>query len=65
MGSGFYAQLRSVLIAHRCILARQGKGSHEVWFSPITQRTFAVAVTVNSRHTANEVLKQAGIDKRF
>jgi hypothetical protein len=45
--------------------ARQGKGSHEVWFSPITKRTFSVAVTINSRHTANEVLKQAGIDKRF
>jgi predicted RNA binding protein YcfA (HicA-like mRNA interferase family) len=65
VGSGFYAQLRDILRAHGCSVVRQGKGSHEVWRSPITKRTFPVAVTVNNRHTANEILKQAGIGKRF
>jgi len=65
MGSGFYAQLQSILIQHGCMLVRQGKGSHEAWFSPITKRTFPIAVTVKNRHTANEVLKQAGIGKHF
>jgi ribosomal protein L16/L10AE len=65
MGSGFYAQLRSILTAHQCNLVRQGKGSDEVWFSPIAKRTFPVAVTINNRHTANEALKQAGIDKKL
>jgi hypothetical protein len=65
MGSGFYPQLRAVLLAHGCTMLRQGKGSHEVWFSPITHRQFPLAVTVASRHMANAILKQAGIDKRF
>jgi hypothetical protein len=43
----------------------KGKGDHEIWFSPITQRRFAVDSDIRSRHTANAVLKQAGIPTRF
>jgi predicted RNA binding protein YcfA (HicA-like mRNA interferase family) len=46
-------------------MPRQAKGSHEIWHSPINQARFAVSVTVNNRHTANGILKQAGIDKRL
>jgi predicted RNA binding protein YcfA (HicA-like mRNA interferase family) len=41
-----------------------GKGSHEKWRSPITGRNFIVPRS-KSRHTANEVLKQAGLPKAF
>lgn len=64
MGSGFYLQLRALLLEHGCTLVRQGKGSHELWHSPISQRTFPVAVTVSSRIMANAVLKQAGITQK-
>ena len=62
MGSGFYAQLRALLLAHGCKFVRQGKGSHEMWYSPVTRAQFPVAVTVANRHTANAILKQAGIE---
>ena len=65
MGSGFYQQLRDILLANGCSLVRQGKGSHEVWHSPICKRTFPVAVTVQSRHTANGILKDAGITQKI
>lgn len=65
MGSGYYAQLRAILIAHGCALMRQGKGSHEIWHSPITSKSFPVAVTIMSRHLANAILKQAGIPQRI
>ena len=64
MGSGFYPQLRALLLEHGCTLVRQGNGSHELWHSPISQRTFPVAVTVSSRIMANAVLKQAGITQK-
>ena len=64
MGSGFYPQLRALLLAHGCWLVRQGKGSHEWWESPISGSRFAVAVTVNSRDTANSILKDAGISHK-
>lgn len=64
MGSGFYPQLRDILLRHGCTMVRQGKGSHEFWQSPINGARFPVAVTVNTKHTVNAVLKQAGIAQR-
>ncbi len=59
----FYRELVAMRGAG-CSLIRSGKGSHEIWFSPITQRPATVPRTTKSRHTAN-VLKQAGLPKQF
>jgi predicted RNA binding protein YcfA (HicA-like mRNA interferase family) len=48
-----------------CRFIRPGKGSHQIWYSPITSRNFAVPVGIVSRHTANGVLKDAGLPKQF
>ena len=49
-----------------CSRIRQGKGDHEIWFSPRNGGTFTVkAHAMRSRHTANETLKQAGLKKEF
>ena len=48
-----------------CTFVRAGKGSHEIWHSPITGRRFPVPVGIVSRHTANGVLQQAGLPKAF
>ncbi len=48
-----------------CEFERQGKGDHEIWFSPITGIRFVVDQSIKSRHTANGVLKQAGLPKEF
>src|SRR5205807_2023077 len=61
MAPQFDRPLRELLRAAGCTLIRQGKGSHEIWHSPITQRNFAVPVGIPSRHTANAVLRQAGL----
>jgi hypothetical protein len=65
MVKGFYAQIVDALRASGCEFRRKGKGDHEIWFSPITNRTVTVDRGSLSRHTANAVMKQAGIDKRF
>jgi hypothetical protein len=65
MGSSFTLQLKRLLLSHNCRFERQGKGDHEIWFSPITQRRFVIDGEIKSRHTANAVLKQAGIGQRF
>ena len=56
---------RDLLRASGCSLKRQGRGSHEIWHSPVTKRTFAVPVGIPSRHTANAILRQAGLPKAF
>ncbi|HTG31604.1 MAG TPA: type II toxin-antitoxin system HicA family toxin [Thermoanaerobaculia bacterium] len=65
MGSSFTPQVKKLLLSCGCHFERQGKGDHEIWFSPIMQRRFVVDGDIKSRHTANAVLKQAGIDRRL
>ena len=65
MVRGFYGQLVETLKEAGCTLHRYGKGDHEIWYSPISQRTFTVDRGTLSRHTANASLKEAGLGKRF
>ncbi len=65
MGSGFYEPLRELLLKHGCTFKRQGKGSHEIWYSQRTHSSFPVAVTIQSRILANKILKAAGIADRL
>ena len=61
----FYRELVSILRSNGWTLLRSGKGSHEIWFNPVTKRVVTVPRTTKSRHTANDVLKQAGLEKKF
>ena len=65
MGANLYPELSRLLRKAGCELVRQGKGSHEIWFSPITQRRFSVPRNTIKVHTANSVLKDAGLKKAF
>jgi hypothetical protein len=57
--------LKKTRRAHGCHFERAGKGDHEIWYSPVTKRRFPVDSKILSRHTANAVLRQAGIAKQF
>ncbi len=57
--------LKKILKENDCLPVRKGKGGHEIWSSPISIRRFVVDNKIKSRHTANEVLKQAGLKKQF
>ena len=57
--------VRAVLTAHGCTFVRHGKGDHDIWYSPISERHFTVDGKIKSRHTANAIMKQSGIDRRF
>jgi hypothetical protein len=54
-------RVKEILLAHNCRYHRPGKGDHEIWYSPINNQKFPVDANIRSRHTANGVLKQAGI----
>lgn len=63
--SSLYADIIKHLKAHGCTFVRSGKGSHEVWFSPLSGRTFSVSRSLTSVPLANAILKQAGLPKAF
>jgi HicA toxin of bacterial toxin-antitoxin, len=56
------ARVKEILRDFGCRFDRNGKGDHEIWFSPINNRKFPVDHDIRSRHTANAILKQAGIN---
>lgn len=64
MGGDFKSPLCDLLREHGCTIVRQGS-KHEVWHSPISDKSFTVPRGIYSRHTANGILKQAGIDHKI
>lgn len=58
-------KVRKILKEYGCYIIRQGKGDHEIWFSPINNHTFAVDGKIKSRHSANGIMKQSGINYHF
>ena len=62
---GYTPELKKILKKHGCYRVRQGKGDHEIGYSPIANLHFVVDNNIKSKHTANASLKQAGIDKSF
>lgn len=65
MSESFTPDLKKLLLAAGCRFVRSGKGDHDIWFSPNTGMHFPVDSRIKSRHTANAVLKQAGLPKHF
>lgn len=61
--ASLYRPLVELLRAAGCRFEREGKGSHEIWFSPITNRTFTIPSNIDNRPLANAILKQAGLPK--
>lgn len=58
-------KVRKILSEKGCVFVRHGKGDHDIWHSPISNRNFTVDGKIKSRFTANEIMKQAGIEFRF
>ena len=58
-------KVREELTKNGCSFVRHGKGDHDIWLSPITNRHVTVDSKIKSRYTANAIMKQAGIDKKF
>jgi hypothetical protein len=60
-----YRKLVDILKSADCHFHKQGKGSHEIWFSPKNNRHFAIPANISSTRLANQILKEAGLPKAF
>ncbi len=58
-------KVRKILSQNGCSFQRRGKGDHDIWYSPITNRHVTVDTKIKSRHTANAIMKQSGINYKF
>lgn len=59
---GYYEQLAKLLREHGYTLLRQS-GSHQIWTNGL--RNQLVSTNCYSRHTANAILRDSGINHRF
>ena len=57
--------VRRLLAEQGCSFLRHGRGDHDIWTSPKAAKPFTVPVSIKSRHTANKILKDAGLPKAF
>ena len=58
-------KVRQELKMHGCHFVRRGKGDHDIWYSPLANRNVSVDGKIYSRHSANAILKEAGINHKF
>ena len=57
--------VKKILSSNGFSLKRHGKGDHDIWFNPITNKTTVVDGKIRKRHQANLIMKQAGINHKF
>jgi predicted RNA binding protein YcfA (HicA-like mRNA interferase family) len=65
VAKGYYIDLTQILSQAGYAYLDNAKGSHEKWRHDDTGLVVVVPRSTKSRHTANEVLKQAGLAKSF
>ena len=63
--SNYNHKIKEILKDNDCYFVRHGKGDHDIWYSPKTNKKFPVDGKIKSRHTANFVMKLAGIENKF
>lgn len=58
-------KVREILRQNGCTFVRRGKGDHDIYYSPIKNTNVTVDTKIKSRHMANEIMKQSGINYHF
>ena len=58
-------RVKKILSENGFRFARRGKGDHDIWHNPDTKKSVSVDSEIKLRTSANELLKDAGIGKRF
>ena len=60
-----YRQVTRLLASAGYVRGTGGKGSHEKWENDVLGRKVIVPRNLKSRHTANGILKSAGLPDRI
>jgi predicted RNA binding protein YcfA (HicA-like mRNA interferase family) len=65
MPKGFYKELVAEIKILGFEYWKPAKGSHEKWHNPATGVILLIPYSLDKRHTANGILKDAGSTKKF
>jgi len=56
--------VKKLMSKEGCYFVRHGKGDHEIWYSPITERNIVVDGSISKRNSALKTLKKAGVEQK-
>jgi len=65
MAAGYGKDLVKLFRKNGCRFVRNGKGDHQVWYSPLTNRNITLDYGTNNKYTANGTLREAGINQKL
>jgi predicted RNA binding protein YcfA (HicA-like mRNA interferase family) len=65
VADGFYKAVCDLIAKQGFRYLENAKGSHEKWQNTETGVTLVVPKNLKSRHTANGILKDAGVPKKL
>ena len=57
----FTRDVKKILSDNNCRFVRFGKGDHEIWYSPVTDKSITVDGSIKKRSSAVKTLRKAGI----
>ena len=57
--------VRKILKEYGYSFHHHGKGDHDIWFNVETKKKVTVDGKIKSRHMANQIMKEAGINYHF
>ena len=58
-------KVREILKQHGFVFHHHGRGEHDVWSKTATNIKVTVDGKIKSRHMANQIMKEAGIEYHF
>jgi predicted RNA binding protein YcfA (HicA-like mRNA interferase family) len=58
-------KVREVLKRYGFVFHHHGRGDHDVWFKAAVNIKVTVDGKIKSRHMANQIMKEAGINYHF
>ena len=61
----FTRKVKNILYEEGCRFVRQGKGDHEIWYSPVVNANFTVDGKITKKGSANGTLISAGLNERL
>lgn len=63
--NSFSPAIREILKKNGFVWFRTGKGDHEIWRHTVSGKRVTVDAKVKTRHTANKIMRDAGLPKAF
>jgi len=58
-------KVKKILSENGFKFERHGKGDHDIWYNADIKKSVSVDGEIKLRTSANELLKEAGLGKRF